>query len=184
MPRRPHFSLTTIRSYMIMHRTIRFGAYLALVAVMSLLLIYVPNYYSLQIWTAENVAAILRRVGYDAAVQIQGSDVLVNGFQLTRECTGVQALVPVSIFFALMPRVCKARRVLAVVAALSSLYFANLTRIVLELGLYSHQLLPWTIIHDYFGFGFSALAVIPILFLGSKITNSSGVDVITRSFTF
>ncbi len=184
MPRLPHFSLTTIRSCMIMHRTIRLVAYLTLVAVLSLLLIYVPNYYSLQIWTAENVASILRSVGYDVAIQSQGSDVLVNGFQLTRECTGVQALVPVSIFFTLMPRVRKARRVLAVAAALLSLYVANLTRIVLELVLYSHQLLPWTLIHDYFGFGFSALAIIPILFLGSKITNSSGVDVITRSFTF
>ena len=184
MLRLPHFSLPTIRSCLIMRRTIRFVAYLALVAVLSLLLIYVPNYYSLQIWTAENVAGILRRVGYDVVIQIQGSDVLVNGFQLTRECTGVQALVSVSIFFALMPRVRKARRVLAVAAALLSLYIANLTRIVLELALYSHQLLPWSLIHDYFGFGFSVVAVIPILFLGSKITNSSGVDVITKSFTF
>jgi exosortase/archaeosortase family protein len=158
--------------------------YLGLVTVISVLLVFVPNYFLLQIFTAENSVRILRSMGYPADVQLRGIYVLVNGFDLSRECTGVQGLMPISVFFGLMPGIRSTSRILVVSTAALSIYAMNLARIVIELAMYSRQLLPWFVIHDYFGFGFSVVSVVIVFFLVGRIISLNSLADLVKVLSY
>ena len=156
--------------------------YAGLVVGLSAILVYEPNYFTLQLLTAKNSALLLNAIGYGTGVSVAGNSVTLGSFQLTRECTGVQALVPLSLAFVLMPRLQYSQRFLAVSGVLVSLYVANLARIVIELIMNTYEVLPWNIIHDYFGFAFSLAAVVPIIFLAGRLADLNTIDALINKF--
>lgn len=146
------------------------------IGVISFLLVYFPNYFFLESVTAEQSSRILGMLGYPSSVHLLGSAILLNGFEVTRECTGIQAIVPIVMFFGSIRQVRNSRRFLAALCVGSLIYSENIIRIVLELALYSDKILPWSVIHDDFGFGFSVISVILSLFLAGKILWTDGVQ--------
>jgi exosortase/archaeosortase family protein len=148
----------------------------------SAILVYEPNYFTLQLLTAQNSALILREIGYDIGVRVVGNSVTLGSFELTRECAAVQAIVPLSLAFAFMPRIPHSRRFLAMSGVLVGLYLANLARIVLELVMNAFAILPWYIIHDYFGFAFSVATVVLTIFLAGKLVDLNTIDIVVSKF--
>lgn len=182
MSRDPYLSFSVTRFNSITSALARLLLYSGVVAFLSALLIYVPSYFRLELLTGENASLILQSIGYDAAVKIVGNSVLMGNFELTRECAGVQAFVPLSVAFLLMPRTPNRQRLLAALAVVVSIYLANLARIVLEFAMYDLGVLPWYTIHNFFGFGFSMFTVVLALFFASSLIHLNNITAIASRF--
>ena len=182
MLRLPNFSFTRTPSDALIHTLLRLTVYASIVVGLSAILVYEPNYFMLQLLTAQNSALILRAIGYNTGVNVAGNSVALGSFELTRECAAVQAFVPLSLAFAFMPRIRLSQRFLAASGIVVSMYLANLARIVLELAMNTYGILPWNIIHDYFGLAFSILTVVSIIFLAGRLTDLNTIDIVVSKF--
>jgi len=184
MSRLPLFSSKPLQSIDIRKWLPSFAFYLALVATLSAWLILVPNYSQFEILTAESSAFTLRLLGYQVNTRLVGPAVFLDSFEVTRECAGVQAIVSLGIFYGLLPGTSRRCRALVVSAAVSGIYLANVARITIELTMYFQHLLRWTVIHDYFGFGFSSISVILVLFFAGRLIQLNNLETFTQRFNF
>ena len=179
MPRLPSFSSLALSSLDSLFA--RISLRLTIVGIISSMLIYIPNYFFLQLLTAEQSARILISLGYPSFVENLGNAILLNNFEVTRECTGIQGIVPIAVFLSAMPGIRRTRKVLAVLSAGYTIYLANILRITLELAIYSSGILSWPLIHDEIGFGFSVASVVVTLFLAGRIVAPNGVQDLAKT---
>jgi len=121
--------------------------FLAITSAIALAVYYIPNYWFLENWTAQNSAAIMNMIGMKGTVWYQGTYVFVNQFEVERMCTGVQVIAVFLGIIVALPRTAAKKKILAFAIIAVSVYLANIGRIVLEIWLLYSGLLPWSLAH-------------------------------------
>jgi len=144
--------------------------FLGITSVIALAVYYIPNYWFLENWTAQQSAMVMNFVGMKATVWYQGNDVFVNQFDVQRMCTGVQVIAVFLGIIIALPRTSLLKRALAFVTISISVYLANIGRIVLEIWFLYSGLLPWSLAHYPTGlilgiFAVAFLVVVADLFM-------------------
>ena len=126
------------------YKVIRF---LVITSAIALAVYYIPNYWFLENWTAQNSAAVMNMIGMKGSVWYQGTYVFVNQFEVERMCTGVQVIAVFLGIIVALPRTAAKKKILAFAIIAVSVYLANIARIVLEIWLLYSGLLPWSLAH-------------------------------------
>jgi len=121
--------------------------FLGVTSVIALAAYYIPNYWFLENWTAQQSAIVMNLVGMKASVWYQGTNVYVNQFEVERMCTGVQVIAVFLGIVVALPRTALKKKILAFGMITVSVYLANIGRIVLEIWLLYSGLLPWSLAH-------------------------------------
>ena len=121
--------------------------FLGVTSVIALAAYYIPNYWFLENWTAQQSAIVMNLVGMKASVWYQGTNVYVNQFEVERMCTGVQVIAVFLGIVVALPRTALKKKILAFGIITVSVYLANIGRIVLEIWLLYSGLLPWSLAH-------------------------------------
>ena len=121
--------------------------FLGVTSVIALAAYYIPNYWFLENWTAQQSAIVMNLVGMKASVWYQGTNVYVNQFEVERMCTGVQVIAVFLGIVVALPRTALKKKILAFGMITGSVYLANIGRIVLEIWLLYSGLLPWSLAH-------------------------------------
>jgi exosortase/archaeosortase family protein len=131
-------------------------------SVIAVALYYIPNYFFLEKIIAENSAIALQLIGIKATVWVQGNNVFLNEFEIQRMCTGVQVITVFLGIIVALPNVAIKKRAFAFVIVATSVYFANIGRIALEIWLLYTGTLPWSLAHYPTGF---ILGIFSVAFL-------------------
>ena len=121
--------------------------FIGITSVIALAVYYIPNYWFLENWTAQQSAMVMNIVGMKATVWYQGNDVFVNQFDVQRMCTGVQVIAVFLGIIIALPGTSLLKKMLAFVTISISVYLANIGRIVLEIWFLYSGLLPWSLAH-------------------------------------
>jgi exosortase/archaeosortase family protein len=121
--------------------------FLGITSAIALAVYYVPNYWFLENWTAQQSAAVMNMVGMKATVWYQGADVFVNQFEVERMCTGVQVIAVFLGIIVALPRTAVRKKIFAFGMIAVGVFLANIGRIVLEIWLLYSGLLPWSLAH-------------------------------------
>ena len=121
--------------------------FLGIASAIALAVYYIPNYWFLENWTAQQSAMVMNMVGMKASVWYQGPNVFVNQFEVERMCTGVQVIAVFLGIIVALPRTSILKKILALGIIAISVYLANIGRIVLEIWLLYSGLLPWSLAH-------------------------------------
>ncbi len=125
-------------------------------------LYYIPNYFFLERLTADHSAILVHLMGIKASVWVQGNRVFLNEFEVERMCTGVQVITVFLGILVALPKVTIKKRALAFAVVATSVYFANIGRIALEIWLLYSGTLPWSLAHYPTGF---ILGIFSVAFL-------------------
>ena len=121
--------------------------FLAITSAIALAVYYIPNYWFLENWTAQNSAAVMNMIGMKGTVWYQGAYVFVNQFEVERMCTGIQVIAVFLGIIVALPRTAAKKKILAFAIIAASVYLANIGRIVLEIWLLYSGHLPWSLAH-------------------------------------
>jgi exosortase/archaeosortase family protein len=133
--------------------------FLGITSSIALALYYIPNYWFLENLTAQHSALVMNMIGMKATVWYQGSEVFVNQFDVQRMCTGVQVVAVFLGIIVALPKTALKTKVLAFGIIASSVYLANIGRIVLEIWLLYSGTLPWSLAHYPTGLVLGVFAV-------------------------
>lgn len=128
-------------------RAYAIARFAGMASAIALALYYIPNYFLLEKLTAEHSAVLMELIGIKATVWAQGDRVFLNEFEIERVCTGVQVITVFLGVLVALPKAAIKKRILAFVAVATSVYFANIGRIALEIWLLYTGILPWSLAH-------------------------------------
>lgn len=120
---------------------------LGITSVISLAVYYLPNYFLYEQFTAEHSAILLGLIGIKANVWYDSGRVFLNQFEIQRMCTGVQVIAVFLGLVVSVPKVALKKRALTFGVVATSVYFANIGRIALEVWLLYSGVLPWSLAH-------------------------------------
>jgi exosortase/archaeosortase family protein len=133
-----------------MNRPIRVRSivqYVAIAAVLSSALYYLPDYFVLERMTADHSAVLLNWIGIPAVSWVRDGRAFVNEFEIERMCTGVQVTAVFAGILVPFPKISWKRKTLAIGTVAILVYFANIGRIALEVLLLYKGILPWYLAH-------------------------------------
>jgi exosortase/archaeosortase family protein len=148
--------------------------FLGIASAIALAVYYLPNYWFLENWTAQQSAIVMNMVGMKAAVWYQGTDVFVNQFDVQRMCTGVQVIAVFLGIIVALPRTALKKKILAFAIVALSVYLANIGRIVLEIWLLYSGTLPWSLAHYPTGLILGVFAVAFLVVLADHFMPAIG----------
>lgn len=127
--------------------------YLAIAIIVTVLVYFLPEPFFLAIPTAWSSAALLNVVAVPATMVIdwaQGA-VFVNGlsfgYQIIRDCTGIQVIAVFAGLILPLPRGTWSRKALSLLVVSILLFVANVLRVVYEIWLVYWGVLPWELAH-------------------------------------
>ena len=127
--------------------------YLAIAIIVTVLVYFLPEPFFLAIPTAWSSAALLNAVAVPATMAVdwaQGA-VFVNGlsfgYQIIRDCTGIQVIAVFAGLILPLPRGTWSRKALSLLVVSILLFVANVLRVVYEIWLVYWGILPWELAH-------------------------------------
>jgi len=141
---------------------INFMIYVLLAASISLSIYYLPDYYFLELITAQHSAIVLNLMGIQAKAWSIENKAFLNEVQIVRDCTGIQVIAVFAGILLPLPRVSWKRKFFAISIVAISVYSANIARIALEMWLLYTGILPWSLAHYPLGI---VLGVFSVAFL-------------------
>jgi len=116
-------------------------------SVIAIVLYYIPDYFTLEKYTALSSASLMQLMGLKATVWYQGNRVFLNEFEVERMCTGVQVITVFLGIIVAMPKIALKKRIFAFSVVVVSVYLANIGRIAFEIWLLYNGVLPWDLAH-------------------------------------
>jgi len=137
--------------------------------VISLAIYYLPSFKLLEISTASHSSKLLRALGFDSRSYMLDSRAIVDGFEIEKDCTGVQVFALLAGLVLPVPLISVRRKLLLLSATAVAIYVLNVVRIALQIWLYYGNILPWTSVHDSFGRVLAAFSVFALILVTAKI---------------
>lgn len=125
--------------------------YVLVATIISLAIYYLPNYTPLEISIANHSAWLLRAVGFESRIRMFDSSVVVDGFMIERDCTGIQVLAVFAGLVLPVPSITGRRKLILLSSVALATYALNIVRIVLQIHLYYGNLVSWSSVHDFLG---------------------------------
>ena len=116
-------------------------------SVIAVILYYVPDYFTLEQYTALHSASLMEVIGMKATVWYQGNRVFLNEFEIQRMCTGIQVITVFLGVIVAMPRIALKKRLFALSVVAVTVYLSNIGRIAFEIWLLYNGILPWDLAH-------------------------------------
>ena len=121
--------------------------YMFAVAIIILMIYYLPNYFFLEKATADHTAFLLNSLGMGVKTNVVSESVFLANIKIVKDCTGVQVI---AVFFGILipiPNAPLKKKLLTLVAVSTFLYVSNVLRIALEFSLVYFNILPWSLAH-------------------------------------
>lgn len=125
----------------------RIVQYVAIAAVLSIALYYLPDYFIFEKITADSSMALLNWIGIPARSWVKDGRAFVNEFEIERMCTGVQVIAVFAGILVPLPQVTWKRKAAAIGSVAVLVFLANIGRITLEILLLYRGILPWSLAH-------------------------------------
>jgi exosortase/archaeosortase family protein len=108
---------------------------------------YLPNYFFLEMATADHAASLLNAMGANTQAYAVGQTAFLENIRVVKECTGVQVI---AVFLGLLlplPRAPWRMKIITLATAAASVYVATVLRLALEFWLVYNGILPWSLAH-------------------------------------
>ncbi|MEM3521975.1 MAG: exosortase/archaeosortase family protein [Candidatus Bathyarchaeia archaeon] len=141
---------------------VNFMIYVLLATAISLSIYYLPDYYFLELITAQHSAMLLNLIGIQSKAWTIEKKAFLNEVQIVRDCTGIQVVAVFAGILLPLPKVSWKRKLLAIAIVAIFVYLANIARIALEIWLLYNGILPWSLAHYPLGI---VLGVFSVAFL-------------------
>ena len=148
--------------------------YIAAVAIIILMMYYLPNYFFLEKATADNTAFLLNSLGMSVQTKVVSENVFLADVKVVKDCTGVQAI---AVFFGMLlpiPNAPLKKKLLTLVIVSAFLYVANVLRIALEFCLVYLNILPWSLAHYPLSFLLGIIGVFILVFVADHLLPEFG----------
>jgi exosortase/archaeosortase family protein len=143
-------------------------AYALVATIISLAIYYLPDYTPLEISIANHSSWLLHALGFESRIHMFDSSVLVDGFVIERDCTGIQVLAVFAGLVLPVPSITGRRKLILLSSVALATYALNVARIVLQIRLYYGNLLSWGSVHDFFGRLLAIFSVFVLVLVTAK----------------
>lgn len=144
-------------------RSLYLPLYLFACVGIALAIYYLPDYTFLEELTAKYSAGLSGLFGVHVHRQhVQGS-VVLNGFRIVKDCTGVQVLAFLAGLLLPARNVPAVKKALMLSTASSGLLVTNAFRIAVQIVTYHLGILQWMIAHDVFGWIASVMVMFTLV---------------------
>jgi exosortase/archaeosortase family protein len=148
--------------------------YVAAVAIIILLIYYLPNYFFLEKATADHTAFLLNSLGISVQTKVISENVYLAEIKIVKDCTGVQVI---TVFFGMLIPIPKAplkKKLFTLVIVSTFLYIANVLRIALEFSLVYLNILPWSLAHYPLSLLLGIIGVLILVFVTDHLLPEFG----------
>ena len=143
--------------------------YLFACAGIALAIYYLPDYTFLEELTARYSAGLSGLFGVQLRYWHDQGSVVLNGFRIVKDCTGVQVLAFLGGLLLPAGHVPVVKKVLVLSTASSGLLVVNALRIAVQIVTYHLGIFHWTVAHDVFGWIASVAVMFTLVVAYAKL---------------
>jgi exosortase/archaeosortase family protein len=144
------------------------------VAIIILMIYYLPNYLFLEKATADHTAFLLNSLGMGVETKVVSESVFLANIKIVKDCTGVQVI---AVFFGMLipiPNAPLKKKLLTLVIVSTFLYISNVLRIALEFSLVYLNILPWSLAHYPLSLLLGSIGVFMLVFVSYHLLPEFG----------